>query len=328
MQQTSEKVYGNEGGGVCGGTAVDCVISNCYAVRGGGVGGGATLIRCRVSGNGYIPDGTKNSAGGAASIAGASIYSCTAVYDSHVEGAATAIAKAVNSKFTNLNHNYSKGRVYNCYVENDGGNLYLTNSIVKWSLHAKSSLGAGSRADTTLKFDADGRPDISDPTTAEYAIDKGNRDYYVYPSAFAHEAGRDFAGGQRIYNGQIDIGCGEYDARGDFGKALGAKKSALAIDVATPDVTTNALGRIALPDGAGLKLALTLPLAGPVTIALDKTAGVTVTLDGAEIAPGSGGFVFAGSPGEHIVTISYSGEGSAAITRISLPSRGTVMILR
>jgi hypothetical protein len=195
-------------------------------------------------------------------------------------------------------------------------------------VNSSSILGIDSYAGITLKFAADGRPDISDPTTAEYAIDKGNRDYYVYPSAFAHEAGRDFAGGQRIYNGRIDIGCGEYDARGDFGKALGAKKSTLAIDVATPDVTTNALGRIALPDGAGLKLALTLPLAGPVTIALDKTAGVTVTLDGAEIAPGSGGFVFAGSPGEHIVTISYSGEGSAAITRISLPSRGTVMILR
>lgn len=329
MQQTSEKVYGNEGGGVCGGTAVDCVISNCYAVRGGGVGGGATLIRCRVSGNGYIPDGTKNSAGGAASIAGASIYSCTAVYDSHVEGAATAIAKAVSSKFTNLNHNYSKGRVYNCYVENDGGNLYLTNSIVKWSLHAKSSLGAGSRADTTLKFDADGRPDISDPTTAEYAIDKGNRDYYVYPSAFAHEAGRDFAGGQRIYNGQIDIGCGEYDWRGDFERAVcGKENKRLAVDEATANVTTNALGEVTVPVGDSVRLALTLPYRQSVLLALGGTDGVSVTLDGAAVAPENGKYIFFVPAGEHTVLIRNEGAERTAIEKFALSGRGTVMILR
>jgi hypothetical protein len=319
-----KQVAGNSGGGVHNGTIIDCVVSNCYAVRGAGVSG-ATLIRCRILDNKYIPVSTKNPAGAIPNYTGNSLYWAGDVYDSMVDGLVVHITKAVNSRFINLKQCQS---VLNSYVETDGGGLHLANSILKGAVNSSSILGIDSYAGITLKFAADGRPDISDPTTAEYAIDKGNRDYYVYPSAFAHEAGRDFAGGQRIYNGRIDIGCGEYDARGDFGKALGAKKSALAIDVATPDVTTNALGRIALPDGAGLKLALTLPLAGPVTIALDKTAGVTVTLDGAEIAPGSGGFVFAGSPGEHIVTISYSGEGSAAITRISLPSRGTVMILR
>ena len=327
MTQGEGAVYGNPGGGVYRGTAIDCVISNCFAVRGGGAAE-ANLIRCKLVDNMHFKAGTLNPAGGIANVTGADFYWCYQIRDSYVGGAATACSKAINSRFGTLNHNSGKCLLYNCYVNQDNGNLVLTNSIVAGALNGRSTLGAGSLTGIRLKFDADGRPDISDPTTAEYAIDKGNRDYYVYPSAFAHEEGRDFAGGQRIYNGRIDIGCGEYDARGDFGKALGAKKSALAIDVATPDVTTNALGRIALPDGAGLKLALTLPLAGPVTIALDKTAGVTVTLDGAEIAPGSGGFVFAGSPGEHIVTISYSGEGSAAITRISLPSRGTVMILR
>ena len=327
MTQGEGAVYGNPGGGVYRGTAIDCVISNCFAVRGGGAAE-ANLIRCKLVDNMHFKAGTLNPAGGIANVTGADFYWCYQIRDSYVGGAATACSKAINSRFGTLNHNSGKCLLYNCYVNQDNGNLVLTNSIVAGALNGKSTLGAGSLTGIRLKFDNNGRPDATDPTTAEYAIDKGNRDYYVYPSAFAHEAGRDFAGGQRIYNGRIDIGCGEYDWRGDFGKALGAKKSALAIDVATPDVTTNALGRIALPDGAGLKLALTLPLAGPVTIALDKTAGVTVTLDGAEIAPGSGGFVFAGSPGEHIVTISYSGEGSAAITRISLPSRGTVMILR
>ena len=327
MKQTEGYIYDYSGGGVKGGTAIDCVISNCYAVRGGGAAE-AKLIRCRLVDNMHFKASVPNSVGGLSNVTGADFYWCYEVCDSYVSGSATACSKAVNSRFGTLNHNSGKCLLYNCYVSQDNGNLVLTNSIVAGALNGKSTLGAGSLTGIRLKFDSNGRPDATDPTTAQYAIDKGNRDYYVYSSAFAHEAGRDFAGGQRIYNGQIDIGCGEYDARGDFGKALGAKKSALAIDVATPDVTTNALGRIALPDGAGLKLALTLPLAGPVTIALDKTAGVTVTLDGAEIAPGSGGFVFAGSPGEHIVTISYSGEGSAAITRISLPSRGTVMILR
>jgi hypothetical protein len=180
-----------------------------------------------------------------------------------------------------------------------------------------------------LKFDSNGRPDATDPTTAQYAIDKGNRDYYVYPSAFAHEAGRDFAGGQRIYNGQIDIGCGEYDWRGDFERAIcGRENKRLAVDEATANVTTNALGEVTVPVGDSVRLALTLPYAQSVSLALNCVDGVTVKLDGMAVAPENGKYVFFVSAGAHTVSILNEGAESAAITEFVLSGRGTVMILR
>lgn len=328
MEQGTGTIYGHQGGGICGGTAIDCVVSNCYAVRGAGAGGGATLIRCRILNNNYIPNGTQNPAGGKASITGVALYSCAAVYDSYVSGGVTAIDKAVNSWFSNVSHTYGNVAVYNCFIENDGGKLYLTNSIVKWAVDANSHLGEGSFDMTPLKFDENGRPDRTDAATARYAIDKGNREYYAYPSAFGHEAGYDLAGGQRIYNGQIDIGCGEYDCRGDFERAFAQKTGLLAIDAAGADVTTNALGQVTLAGGDSLTLALTIPARGPVTFVLDGTDGVTVTADGAAIEPVGGKYEFLATAGSHTVTIAYAGEGRRAVAGVSLPRRGMILIAR
>ena len=178
-----------------------------------------------------------------------------------------------------------------------------------------------------LKFEENGRPDRTDPTTAKYIIDNGNRDYYVYPSAFASEAGKDRMGGQRIYNGQIDIGPGEYDWRGDFTQALTKKPDQLAVGAATPDVTTNALGQVALSDGDSVTLALSLPFGGYSSFALDKAEGVSATVDGAALEPAGGRFSFMAAAGDHVVTISYVGEGQATVTEFALPKRGFIMIV-
>ena len=326
---TDGTVSGGEGGGVYGGTLIDCVVSNCYAVRGGGIAQ-ANLIRCKVQNNKYIPSDTQNASGALPNYTGQGLYYCGSVCDSAIYDDSKHVAKVVNSVLVGLsNYNWTPAQVSNSYIEKDNGYLVLANSIVKWSLHANSSLGAGSRVNTALKFDADGRPDISDPTTAQYAIDKGNRDYYVYPSAFAHEAGKDFAGGQRIYNGQIDIGCGEYDWRGDFERAVcGKENKRLAVDEATANVTTNALGEVTVPVGDSVRLALTLPYRQSVLLALGGTDGVSVTLDGAAVAPENGKYIFFVPAGEHTVLIRNEGAERTAIEKFALSGRGTVMILR
>ena len=328
MKQTEGYIYDYSGGGVKGGTAIDCVISNCYAVRGGGAAE-AKLIRCRLVDNMHFKASVPNSVGGLSNVTGADFYWCYEVCDSYVSGSATACSKAVNSRFGTLNHNSGKCLLYNCYVNQDNGNLVLTNSIVAGALNGKSTLGAGSLTGIRLKFDSNGRPDATDPTTVEYAIDKGNRDYYVYPSAFAHEAGTDFAGGQRIYNGQIDIGCGEYDWRGDFERAVcGKENKRLAVDEATANVTTNALGEVTVPVGDSVRLALTLPYRQSVLLALGGTDGVSVTLDGAAVAPENGKYIFFVPAGEHTVLIRNEGAERTAIEKFALSGRGTVMILR
>ena len=339
MGQGTGTIYGESGGGIAGGTTIDCVVSNCYAVRGGGAYS-TTLIRCWLTGNKNIPAGTKNAAGGTVNVTAPGLYYCTGVYDSKINDAATAPGKCVNSWFiTGLTHNNggtgSRVLVYNCYVENDGGYLYLTNSIVRWGVKSNSHLGDGSVSlatlsspPPTLKFDENGRPDRTDPTTAKYIIDKGNRDYYVYPSAFATEAGKDRMGGQRIYNGQIDIGPGEYDWRGDFTQAITKKPDQLAVDAATPDVTTNAIGQVALSGGDSVTLALTLPVGGLVSFTLDNAEGVAVTVDGEALAPEGSAFSFQAEAGEHTVVIEYEGAGQTAITEFLLPKRGFIMIVQ
>ena len=333
MEQGTGTKYGNTGGGVNGGTAIDCVISNCYAVRGGGAAS-ATLIRCRTVGNHFLPAGTTNPAGGTVNATASGLYYCIGVYDSKIEDSATSPGKCVNSWFVNgLTHNSgSTGGsvpVYNCYVENDGGYLYLTNSIVRWGIKSTSHRGPGSLDLSTLsspppalKFDANGRPDRTDPVTAQYAIDKGNRDYYVYPSAFAYEADKDFAGGQRIYNGQIDIGSGEYDWRPTFAAELGRR---FTVTYASPSVTTNTTGGLLVSEGA---VAGKVTSAGPYAIAFTLTGGTIAVYVGGELAGESSGtgeqsmrFTVANAADE--VRFVYTQEaGSTAVLKKFFGARG------
>ena len=55
-------------------------------------------------------------------------------------------------------------------------------------------------------------------------------------------------GGQRVYNGQVDIGAYEYDWRPVFEACLAPKN--LVVETADPSVTTNAAGKLVLPSGA------------------------------------------------------------------------------
>jgi hypothetical protein len=63
----------------------------------------------------------------------------------------------------------------------------------------------------------------------------------------------DVLGGQRVYNGTIDIGCHEFDWRDDFARIL--SPSIVAVDSASPSVTAVAKNALRLSgDGSSMEL--------------------------------------------------------------------------
>ena len=125
-------------------------------------------------------------------------------------------------------------------------------------------------------------------------VDAGNKDYYdeFFPEEFVQFKNLDFAGGQRIYNGQIDIGCGEYDFRPDFASLLGPRA---VISEMGPNVTTNAASDIVVPEGESIAMSVVplsadrntqykfvyTPDGGPQTMVSEKsTAAFSRTLEG------------------------------------------------
>ena len=87
----------------------------------------------------------------------------------------------------------------------------------------------------------------------------------------AESMAKDIEGIQRIYNGAADIGPNEYDWRRDFSSAIGG----VTVKEASPGVTTNALGKVRLPDGASIDVVPTSLNARRITFAGEKlvTAG-------------------------------------------------------
>lgn len=299
---TAVNGYSDRGGGVYGGTAVDCVITNCSAVRGGGAYN-ARLIRCIIKDCSTLPVANANAAG---------CYTGTA-YDSYIANPVLDMSKAVNCVFGDSFKKSSSNIAvaYNCLVNEVGGGTYMTNCMT----------GAKS-----MYLDADFRPKAADSAL----VDAGGSQYYVYPSAFASEAGKDLMGGQRIYNGKIDIGCGEYDWRGDFTAQLEAK--GVAVEAASANVTTNDLAGLVLSDGDTLKLKLVCKADGKASLkVVSSDAGggnVTVRVGETEVPGVDGLYAFDVSAGETLVEISFAGTETATLSDVTIPKTGMLLLLR
>jgi len=103
---------------------------------------------------------------------------------------------------------------------------------------------------------ADNLGDDLRPKAASVLIDAGVNDYYDthFPTQFEQFKNRDVADGQRIYNGKIDIGCDEYDFRGDFARMLGSRGRIVEMG---PNVTTNAARNVVVPEGESVAVSVT-----------------------------------------------------------------------
>ena len=315
--------YGDNGGGVSGGTAIDCIITNCYAVRGGGVAG-ANLIRCYVNDCSYVT-GT-NSLGQVGNNNGAGVYLGTA-YDSCILSASLNISRIVNCSVISPWHNSAGSIAYNSYLSDASTFLAITNCVVEY-VRDGVTLGEESYKGV-INVDAATRR----PVEGDLAIDAGNVAYYTYPAGFEHEMGKDFKGGQRVYNGRIDIGCGEYDWRGEFSAKIGEHCRA-TVAAASANVTTNTLDGIVLGGGDSVDVDYTIEDPSKkgkcsFQVVVSGEGAATVTFGDKILLPdGAGRYEFKNAAGANRITISFEGAGSAVVSGFSGPQVGLNIIVR
>ena len=140
----------------------------------------------------------------------------------------------------------------------------------------------------------------------------------------------DLAGGQRIYNGQVDIGAYEFDWRPRYAELLGVPPSAVVS--ATSQVTARE-GAVRLVDGASLDLALLGQAGYRTTFGFTADVGdegaLTLSVDGA--APqvcGAGTNTFKDDAAVTTMAFAYSGEGYADLSAFTRRFRGVRLFIR
>ena len=208
---------------------------------------------------------------------------------------------ASNSYLAGVSHTGGKFSLNNCALmttreyesDIDGERIVDENNSCIYNVAKEDNLGENRR-----------------PKVTSVLVDAGVNSYYEdnFPTQFAQfKNGRDSANGQRIYNCRIDIGGGEYDFRGDFAKMLGARGT---IEEMGPNVTTNALRNVVVPDGESIavsvapvsadrntryEFAYTKDGESPVRISESSKESFSCTLDGpctVQTLNGYLGFVF------------------------------------
>ena len=306
----------------------DCIITNCLSRRGGLITGG-TYRRCRIG------DGTGGSGAGVShwgSYLLGGFYNCA----------------------INANETLSTAVPFvNCMLRNAGNNqVYrdvssircFTNCVIVGKLRNSSAADAGTFvpanpnnivctdfAGTDTTIDKSQFIKVSDSDIAA-AYDTTTFRFKGVKTALFTDTGVNIAGpeealagdidrGQRVYNGKIDIGPNEYDWRGDFARAIGG----VSVARASAAVTTNALGKVRIPDGGSLEISVAGKDARRISFAVDggelsSAGGIddeTFTADGLyKFAPPAA------------LTFSFAGEGGYADIIEVINKPGGMLILR
>ena len=294
---SSEDAYSGRGGGVLGCSTTtgghlrmrveNCVVSNCVAYNGAGVFR-VSAIKSRLCGN----KGVSNNGG-------AVTHNC-ALYGCRVDGnygrAIVYAAYMVNGCTIgpgNRNLADTAASEYAVSTPNVADVLY--NSLIYGKVLEKSSLNAyrcyvagtipdaqlmdGSLKLTSaeLSLDEKGRPVIGQNA----GIDMANPAYF--PSDILD--GVDLLGGQRVYNGALDIGAAEADWRESYGRALGRR---VEVTRADPGVLDNGGDGVLVTNGVLVATWAKGPSDGNVrhmfNAAVTGNGTLTVLLDGEEFA--------------------------------------------
>lgn len=284
----------NYGGGVLSagsrGRIEDCDIVANESSRGGGAHQGQ-YVNCR-----FFRNRAYTNRAGASN---AYIYGC--VFDENEgENAVQNCYDTVNCTFGTNNRKLDGsvtsalalplGPVVNClvlgnYQASADAQLWATNCIFANNLwtqaqyHFDETTKAFPSAE--LEVDADYRPVLG----RNAAIDAGTLDGFAYYPAGASQT-TDATGGQRVYDGRIDVGAVEADWRPRFAQDIRA--SGIAVAAAAPEVFEAAGGKVRIPSGS-LETTLTGGARSKVivTVALHGAGALTATVDGAELAPAS-----------------------------------------
>lgn len=161
----------------------------------------------------------------------------------------------------------------------------------------------------SLAIDGNGRPVIG----SNVGIDAANEEYLAGENALL-----DADGGQRVYNGRLDVGCYDADWRETYAKDITASPR-LSVDNASPGVYESDGGKVRIPAGgliaatwngnAGDKylLTVTLPGDGVLTVTSNGSAIATLTgpADGKVLSLESASAAFP-------LELSYAGDDSHA----------------
>ena len=283
----------NIGGGVgfAGGSTVDhlvtdCIISNNVAWRGGGAYY-ASLRRCLI-----IRNKGCDGSGAAAGTYRCNLYGCVsahqignynvmypgAVYDSTIIQTNSYQALYITTQNCPVRNTLVFGTAHNERAGNVAYNTLMTTLADKGG----SFLGEGSAVvdKSQLLFDADFRPVIG----ANVAIDAANPAYANAASTTTAADGTllDLLGGQRIYNGQRDIGALEADWRPTYATRLGGP--GLTVLSASPEVVTGAVSSVCIPTGtvtmAWANIRAPRPVRQTFGVEVTGTGTLTVTVDG------------------------------------------------
>ena len=343
--------FGNwSGGGVQGSKdngrekafVVDCVISNCYAVFGGGAAL-VNLVRCKVldchapSGNGggadlvnmygSLIDMCTSSGGGAALSDFSRIYNSTIgphCYDLGTTTPRAAIATGSSGIAC----------LVNCLVLGQtGGKGSLTN-LASYTVFANSSNGFPTDETTVvvpsseLAVDDDLRPIPfrnaaigagSEALLTDFSATDGSAKRFLpYASDY------DLSGMKRITNGSLDSGALEADWRPQYARTLGGAQTKVVLTEADSNVVDDGSGEIMIPDGASVSLTWGSPsLRGDRegVIRVSGTGVLTMYVAGevyATVSASDGAYAFNLKPELYSsldLDFSFEGDGAAYLSR-------------
>ena len=296
----------------------DCIISNNIAGRAAGMYRGIAvrcefmLNRARTSGPHVMNSSLFNCC--LRDAVGGDVYP---VYQSTIRNC--YVLRGENA----YNGSVKQSNIFNSYVAKDGSENKFYYSAYP-SKHSNSTAVTNSFAvdSTVMQLDENLRP----LKGSHNGIDKGSYYYYTngMPKVVAELLGVDFKKGQRVYNGEIDIGCGEYDPRSDLAFSL-AHSDCFSVEKQSPGVAFGDSGSVVIPSGEELQTVWT-PSEG-VAVQLSYSFKATVTgeavlivyRDGKEVArwsaeDGEQSFGYAAA-GSHSLRFVCEGEGEATISR-------------
>lgn len=326
----------SNGGGVRGdfggteplSTVEDCIISNNCA-RNSGAAHWCKLVRCRILDNhitnreeagwynSYIncivgnPEGTDNAKSfrfGA--VVNSTFYPNASLYE-HCN-VNLPFANNVCMALVNDGQTPHKLTAFNCIFTS-------TPSVLSYAgcpVMSAAQIGLGENAV---------------PAKDSVVVGAGSADYAAY------SGDKDVYGGQRVYNGTVDIGAVEYDWRADYAGKI--SKETVSVTAADPQVIERD-GSVTLDPGASLTANWT-PTGSfaccKVTVAVTGTGTLTVTADGKVVgtvtaAESRKAFSFRGKVGEFSqIVFSYSEEvgddGYAVIENVS-SQRGMLIFVK
>ncbi len=287
---------------------VGCIVTNNYAARGAGLFGG-TAIGCRFADNRVAATGTDIMQGAAYNclfgdiqdVSQFNVYQGGPYVNCTFYGSGLCCHYAGSGLFDGIRNSLvlkpskSSVQLVNCLT------IPFTSSTSGWD-------------DDSIAMPIDEMAlDGFVPTALSPACDNAKASEYYASFALAHPevASVDVRGGQRIYNGGIDIGACEFDCREVFAKTL--KKSRLVVTSAAPEVTLGE-NAVLVPAGDGLALEWELPSEATCTftVAVQGEGAATVLVDGIVIEPVAGGrYSLHCAAGTHNVSISFTGTGVA-----------------